>query len=159
MLDKSNKELRKTFGRFATGVAVITFENNKGQKLGITINSFTSLSLNPPMILWCLDKSSDLYEEILNINHYTVSFLSESQEEIAHSLAQKNDHSLDSIKHKEVSNGLIIEGCIGWISCTNNKTIDSGDHSILLADVIGCKENVGKPLIFWGSEYTNLISS
>jgi len=159
MLDKSNKELRKTFGRFATGVAVITFENIKGQKLGITINSFTSLSLNPPMILWCLDKSSDLYEEILNINHYTVSFLSELQEEIAHSLAQKNDHSLDSIKHKEVSNGLIIEGCIGWVSCTNNKTIDSGDHSILVADVIDCKENSGKPLIFWGSEYTNLISS
>ena len=83
----------------------------------------------------------DAGDEILNINHYTVSFLSESQEEIAHSLAQKNDHSLDSIKHKEVSNGLIIEGCIGWISCTNNKTIDSGDHSILVADVIDCQEN------------------
>ena len=80
------------------------------------------------MILWCLDKSSDLYEEILNINHYTVSFLSESQLEIAHSMAKKNDHSLDSILYKEASNGLMIEGCIGWISCAKNKTIESGEN-------------------------------
>ena len=59
MLDKSEKELRGTFGKFATGVAAITFVSSKGLKLGITINSYTSLSLNPPMILWCLDKVSD----------------------------------------------------------------------------------------------------
>ena len=64
MLDKSNKELRKTFGRFATGVAVITFENIKGQKLGITINSFTSLSLKPPMILWCHPNDTHYNEHI-----------------------------------------------------------------------------------------------
>ncbi|MEC9414717.1 MAG: flavin reductase family protein [Pseudomonadota bacterium] len=156
MLDKSNKELRKSFGKFATGVAVITFTNNKNQRLGITVNSFTSLSLKPPMILWCLDKSSDLYEELLNTNTYTVNFLSEHQENIAHLLSQKNDHSLDSVEYKEGPNGLEIEGTIGWISCSKNNSIDSGDHSILVANVLDCHVNEGKPLIFWGSNYQKL---
>ncbi len=156
MLDKSNKELRKSFGKFATGVAVITFTNDKNQRLGITVNSFTSLSLKPPMILWCLDKSSDLYEELLNTNTYTVNFLSEHQENIAHLLSQKNDHSLDSVEYKEGPNGLEIEDTIGWISCSKNNIIDSGDHSILVANVLDCHVNEGKPLIFWGSNYQKL---
>ena len=156
MLDKSDKELRGTFGKFATGVAVITFVSSKGLKLGITINSYTSLSLNPPMILWCLDKVSDLYQEIINLDNYVINFLSDSQKEVAHLLSQKNDHSLESIDCIQNEKGIKIKNCIGWISCSKDKSIDSGDHSILIANVIDYSINKGNPLIFWESSYRSI---
>ena len=95
MLDEANKDLRNIFSKFATGVTAITFESSAGLNLGITINSYTSLSLDPPMVLWCLDKDSDLYEEITTLDKYIINFLSEEQKDIANSLAQKNDHILN----------------------------------------------------------------
>ena len=74
MLDEANKDLRNIFSKFATGVTAITFESSNGLNLGITINSYTSLSLDPPMVLWCLDKDSDLYEEITNLDKYIINF-------------------------------------------------------------------------------------
>ena len=68
MLDEANENLRSIFSKFATGVTAITFKSSNGLNLGITVNSYTSLSLDPPLILWCLDKDSDLYEEITNLD-------------------------------------------------------------------------------------------
>ena len=89
MLDLANKDLRNVFSKFATGVTAITFKSSKNLNLGITINSYTSLSLNPPMILWCLDKESDLYEEIIRLDKYIINFLSEEQKNIANALDKK----------------------------------------------------------------------
>ena len=156
MLDEAHKDLRSTFSKFVTGVTAITFENSDGDNLGITINSFTSLSLNPPMVLWCLDKDSDLYEEITNLDRYIINFLSEEQKDIANSLAQKNDHILNKEQFYKIDHGLVIKGSIGWIACTKNTIIDSGDHSILIANVKDSKTSDGYPLVFWGSNYRSL---
>ena len=83
MLDEANKDLRSIFSKFATGVTAVTFKDSNGLNLGITVNSYTSLSLDPPLILWCLDKDSDLYEEITNLDNYIINFLSEEQRDIA----------------------------------------------------------------------------
>ena len=156
MLDEAHKDLRSTFSKFVTGVTAITFENSDGNNLGITINSFTSLSLNPPMVLWCLDKDSDLYEEITNLDRYIINFLSEEQKDIANSLAQKNDHILNKEQFYKIDHGLVIKDSIGWIACTKNTIIDSGDHSILIANVKDSKTSDGYPLVFWGSNYRSL---
>ena len=126
MLDEANKDLRNIFSKFATGVAAITFESSNGLNLGITINSYTSLSLDPPMVLWCLDKDSDLYEEITILDKYIINFLSEEQKDIANSLAQKNDHILNADQFTQTDKGLVIKDLIGWIACTKNTIIDSG---------------------------------
>ena len=128
MLDEANKDLRNIFSKFATGVAAITFESSNGLNLGITINSYTSLSLDPPMVLWCLDKDSDLYEEITILDKYIINFLSEEQKDIANSLAQKNDHILNADQFTQTDKGLVIKDSIGWIACTKNTIINSGDH-------------------------------
>ena len=157
MLDEANKDLRKIFSKFATGVAAITFESPNGLNLGITINSYTSLSLDPPMVLWCLDKDSDLYEEITILDKYIINFLSEEQKDIANSLAQKNDHILNTNQFIQTDKGLVIKDSIGWIACTKNAIIDSGDHSILIANVYDSKISDGYPLVFWGSNYRSLL--
>ena len=157
MLDEANKDLRNIFSKFATGVAAITFESSNGLNLGITINSYTSLSLDPPMVLWCLDKDSDLYEEITILDKYIINFLSEEQKDIANSLAQKNDHILNADQFTQTDKGLVIKDSIGWIACTKNTIIDSGDHSILIANVYDSKIGDGYPLVFWGSSYRSLL--
>ena len=157
MLDEANKDLKNIFSKFATGVTAVTFKDSKGLNLGITVNSYTSLSLNPPLILWCLDKNSDLYEEITNLDNYIINFLSEEQRDIANSLAQKNDHILNEDQFISIDQGLVIKDSIGWLSCSKNQIIDSGDHSILIADVNDSKIIEGYPLIFWGSDYRSLL--
>ena len=156
MLDKANKNLRSIFSKFVTGVTAVTFKSSNGLNLGITVNSYTSLSLDPPLILWCLDKNSDLYEEIINLDDYIINFLSEKQRDLANSLAQKNDHILNENQFISIDKGLVIKDSIGWLSCSKNQTIDSGDHSILIADVNDSKISEGYPLLFWGSEYRSL---
>jgi flavin reductase (DIM6/NTAB) family NADH-FMN oxidoreductase RutF len=108
------------------------------------------------MILWCLDKVSDLYQEIINLDNYVINFLSDSQKEVAQLLSQKNDHSLGSINCIQDEKGMKIKDCIGWISCSKDKSIDSGDHSILIANVIGYNANKGNPLIFWEGSYRSI---
>ena len=157
MLDKANKDLRSIFSKFATGVTAVTFKDSSGLNLGITVNSYTSLSLDPPLILWCLDKDSDLYEEITNLDNYIINFLSEEQKDIASSLAQKNDHILNPDQFTLIDHGLIIKDSIGWMACTKNTIIDSGDHSILTANVYDSQIIDGYPLVFWGSNYRSLL--
>ena len=156
MLDEANEKLRNIFSKFATGVTAVTFKSSNGLNLGITVNSYTSLSLDPPLILWCLDKDSDLYEEITNLDNYIINFLSEDQRDLANSLAQKNDHILNQEQFISIDHGLVIKDSIGWLSCSRNQTIDSGDHSILIANVNDSKISEGYPLLFWGSEYRSL---
>ena len=131
MLDLASKDLRNVFSKFATGVTAITFKSSKNLNLGITINSYTSLSLNPPMILWCLGKESDLYEEIIRLDKYIINFLSEEQKNIANALAKKNDHIIKNDLFLSNNNNIIIKDSLGWLLCSKNKIVDAGDHSIL----------------------------
>ena len=156
MLDKSNTELRQIFARFATGVAAITFSSKNNKFLGVTVNSYTSVSLEPPLVLWCLDKDSELYDELIEKENYVINFLSEDQRSIAVHLAKKNNHSLDEVKHSIKGNNCVIEGVVGWISCSKVQTFDAGDHEIILGRVIDFNNNKRNPLIFWDSKYKSL---
>ena len=153
---KNSESLRKIFARFATGVAAITFSGKNNKFLGVTVNSYTSVSLEPPLVLWCLDKDSELYDELMDKENYVINFLSEDQRSIAVHLAKKNNHSLDEVKHRIKGNNCVIEGVVGWISCSKVQTFDAGDHEIILGRVIDFNNNKRNPLIFWDSKYKAL---
>ncbi|MBV44705.1 MAG: oxidoreductase [Rhodobiaceae bacterium] len=153
---KNSESLRKIFARFATGVTAITFSSKNNKFLGITVNSYTSVSLEPPLVLWCLDKDSELYDELMDKENYVINFLSENQRSIAIHLAKKNDHSLDKVKHRIEGSNCVIEGVVGWISCSKVETFDAGDHDIILGKVIDFNYNQRNPLIFWDSKYKAL---
>ena len=138
---KNSESLRKIFARFATGVAAITFSGKNNKFLGVTVNSYTSVSLEPPLVLWCLDKDSELYDELIEKENYVINFLSEDQRSIAVHLAKKNNHSLDEVKHRIKGNNCVIEGVVGWISCSKVQTFDAGDHEIILGRVIDFNNN------------------
>ena len=153
---KNSESLRKIFARFATGVAAITFSSKNNKFLGVTVNSYTSVSLEPPLVLWCLDKDSELYDELMDKENYVINFLSEDQRSIAVHLAKKNDHSLDKVKHRIEGINCVIEGVVGWVSCSKVETFDAGDHEIILGRVIDFNYSQRNPLIFWDSKYKAL---
>ncbi|SUZ93812.1 uncharacterized protein METZ01_LOCUS46666, partial [marine metagenome] len=134
----------------------ITFSSKNNKFLGVTVNSYTSVSLEPPLVLWCLDKDSELYDELMDKKNYVINFLSENQKSIAVHLAKKNDHSLDKVKHKIEGINCVIEGVVGWISCSKVETFDAGDHEIILGKVIDFNYKQRNPLIFWDSKYKAL---
>ena len=150
-----NRSLRNIFGKFATGVSVVSFYNNKGSPGGITINSFASVSLDPPIVLWCLDNNSDLYDELSITKKYIFNFLSSEQKNIATKLSEKENHFFDTINYFDNENGPIIEKSLGWISCSKKEIIKAGDHLIILGLVNSFEifQNNKKPLIFWSGEY------
>mgnify|MGYP001192611020 CR=1 FL=1 len=150
-----NRSLRNIFGKFATGVSVVSFYNKKGTPKGITVNSFSSVSLDPPIVLWCLADNSDLYGELSITEKYIFNFLSSEQKNIATTLSEKENHCFDSVNYFDNENGPIIEKSLGWISCSKKEIIKAGDHLIILGLVNNFEifKNNKKPLIFWSGKY------
>ena len=136
-----NRNLRDIFGKFATGVCAISFYDKDKKPRGITVNSFASVSLNPPLALWCIDNGSD-------------------QLSIAKLLSMKSNHSLDDIEFIDHEFGLILKNSLGWIACSRKEIIPSGDHSIIIGSVSNFEilNKNKKPLLFWSGDFKNKIS-
>ena len=108
-----NRSLRNIFGKFATGVCAVSYYNKDDKPIGITVNSFTSVSLDPALALWCIDNDSELYEEIIGKDKYIFNFLSEDQLNIAQLLSMKNNHNLNNIEVINQDFGLIFKSSCG----------------------------------------------
>ena len=154
-----NRSLRNIFGKFVTGVSIVSYYDKKGIPKGVTVNSFSSVSLDPPIVLWCLDNNSDLYNELSITEKYIFNFLSSEQEALATKLSEKENHSFESVNYFDNENGPIIEKSLGWISCLKKEMIKVGDHLIILGSVNNFEifQNNKKPLIFWSGSYQDLI--
>ena len=155
-----NRSLRNIFGKFATGVCAVSYYNKDDKPRGITVNSFTSVSLEPALALWCINNDSELYGEIIGKDKYIFNFLSEDQLNIAQLLSMKNNHNLNNIDFINHDFGLIFKDSIGWISCLKKEIIKSGDHSIIIGEVDNFEilNEDKKPLIFWSGDFSSKIS-
>ena len=150
-----NRHLRNIFGKFATGVSIVSFYGKTGSPNGITVNSFASVSLDPPIVLWCLDNNSDLFNEISLKEKYIFNFLSSDQENLASKLSEKENHNFKSIDYTDNNYGPIIKKSLGYICCSKKEAINVGDHIIIFGFVEDFQifENNNKPLIFWSGNY------
>ena len=153
-----SQSLRNIFGKFATGVSVVSFFDKNQNPLGITVNSFTSVSLNPPLALWCVDNKSELFYDLSSNKNYIFNFLSEEQINVATKLSEKNNHSLTDISHHIHANGPVIKNSLGWMACTKKEIISAGDHLIILGLINEFKaiEKNLNPLIFWSGSYQKI---
>ena len=146
-----NKEnLRKCFSLFATGVtSIISFK--KSIYTGITVNSFSSVSLNPPLVMWCIDKKSSSLTSFLSLrNNYKIIFLANSQKAISNKLAGS-----DNVFDKTFCDK-ILKKSLGYLDCSIFKKYDAGDHYIIVHKVLKFKIlSKKKPLVFFNSNYTN----
>ena len=146
------RELRSAFSRFATGVTVVGLEDEEGVH-GLTVNAFTSVSLDPPLLLISIQKTSRSYERLLR-RPFSVSVLASE-----HSAAARSFASKDRVGAPEWDrSGRIprIAGAIGWFECEHFAQHDAGDHTIVIGRVSGFGVREGSPLLFFGGNLTAL---
>lgn len=148
---------RRAMGRFATGVTVIT--TRLGDDLhGMTANAVTSLSLDPMMVLVCVDKTADTHDILSKAGVFAVNILNRDQAEISDRFAKKEfdgAHGLDQIAHGfAVTGSPIIDGAIAYLDCRTTMEHHGGDHTIFIGEVLEAKElNDDQALVFYRGKY------
>ena len=148
------RAFRQALGSFPTGVAVITTVAD-AQPKGITVNSFTSVSLDPPMVLWCLDKKSDRYDTFIRSSCFTISVLGTAHEAVSSRLARQGTHSLEGIDLIQTELGPpALADALAFFECSNEAVYEGGDHGILLGHVLRfAQREAGAPLVFFRGKY------
>lgn len=154
----SSQELRAVMGQFATGVTVVLTQAD-GRVLGMTANAFTSVALDPPLILLCVGHDRVLHGAVEASGQFTVSILDEAGEPLArHFAGQDVGLNADSINfiHPEGVGAPVLGDAIAWLACAVTARHVGGDHSIFVAQVQACQVNGGRPLLFFGGRFRGL---
>jgi flavin reductase (DIM6/NTAB) family NADH-FMN oxidoreductase RutF len=144
-----SRALRDCLSNFATGVAVITTLGDGGRPVGLTVNSLTSLSLDPPLVLWCLDRQSDCADLFTPDHLFAVNVLGAGQERLARRFS---DASEDRFKDVPTLGGVagppLIDGAVSILECTVTAVEEGGDHLIIVGRIRRCHDRDGPALMF-----------
>lgn len=149
-----DRTFRNIVGNFTTGVTVITTKDGN-KPVGFTANSFTSLSLNPKLVLFCLDKKASSYQTFMEAEHFAINILASDQIDISKQFATSGIDRFQGIVYKEAVTGSpILKGVLAYIDCKLDKRVDGGDHTIFIGEVLAGDEDLSKqPLIFYQGKY------
>jgi flavin reductase (DIM6/NTAB) family NADH-FMN oxidoreductase RutF len=143
--------------RFATGVTVVTVFAHDGAPHGLTINSFTSVSLNPPLVMIAIDNSCVLLEHYLQGIHFAVNILRDTQRDFSVRFSEANDR-FDGLAWKH-GVAPVLEGMLAVMECRRKAIFEAGDHTIIVGEVERATVNEGKPLVFYDSNYAYLAAA
>ena len=153
------RELRNVMGHFATGVTIITTKDNTGKPFGLTANAFSSLSLAPPLVLVCVDKTVDCYACFEDSKVFAVNFLSEEQEQLSRRFATKGIEKFEGVTCSSGELGTpLLEGTLGHIECKVVNSYEGGDHTIYVGEIQGARASGDRPLLFFKGKYYRLPS-
>lgn len=151
------REFREALGHFATGVTVITASSGAGLRAGLTANSFSSVSLNPPLVLWSLALHAPSLTVFQDASHFCIHVLSQEQEDLARHFAKS---SAEKFAGLEVGEGLggtpLLGGAIARFQCRSVYRYYGGDHIIFLGQVEAMEKAEGRPLIFYRGAFADL---
>jgi len=151
------RRLRDALGEYATGVAVITTRAADGQPVGVTINSFASVSLEPPLVLWSLGLQSPSLAAFESCSHYAINVLAADQVELSQRFSQSQGDRFAGIDETAGVGGTpILPGCCAWFECRNAMRHPGGDHLIFVGQVENLHREDRPPLIFHGGRYRTL---
>lgn len=136
MTEIDPRDLRSAFGAFMTGVTVVTTHDADGNPLGYTANSFTSVSLDPPLVLVCLANTSRNYDALATAGGFAVNILSETQMDVSNTFARPVEDRFGAVTWGPGPYGSpVFEGVSAWFDCSMFRTVDAGDHLILIGKV------------------------
>jgi flavin reductase (DIM6/NTAB) family NADH-FMN oxidoreductase RutF len=153
-----SREFRDALGCFATGVCVVTGSLDKGHAFGITVNSFASVSLDPPLILWSLQNDSEMFEAFEHCTRWAVNILRSDQEDLSSRYARRGGHQLDPAHVETGAAGMpVMPDSLVSLECELEARYPGGDHVILLARVLEMTHrSPGNPLVFCAGGYRQL---
>ena len=150
-------EFRQILGTFATGVTVVTACSKTGELAGLTINSFTSVSLDPPLILWCLANSSDNLELFQTTKRFAVNILAADQKDISLHFAKRQKDKFDYLPYRTGLDGNpLLENCVSWLQCRTVAQYVAGDHTVFIGEVEQIESSGKDALLYHQGEYTTI---
>lgn len=151
------RAFRDALGCFATGVTVVTVDTPDGP-VGITANSFASVSLDPPLVLWSIDRASSRYDVFASAEHSAIHVLGEGQRDLAMAFVREA-RAFKPGWRTGVAGVPLLEGTLARFECQHHATHDGGDHAILVSRVIHAERGVGTPLVFSQGKFGSVDGS
>ncbi|MFS4437102.1 flavin reductase family protein [Paracoccaceae bacterium GXU_MW_L88] len=144
----SSRDLRDALGQFATGVTVVTTQTPDGP-LGMTVNSFAAVSLEPPLVLWSPARASDRFESFEAASHFAIHVLGRHQEHLAVGFAQSGHEPFAALETRPgLGDVPILDGCCARFECVHAAQYEGGDHLIMVGEVKRLEIGTAPPLIF-----------
>ncbi|HEX8370085.1 MAG TPA: flavin reductase family protein [Pyrinomonadaceae bacterium] len=155
----SKDEFRAALGRFASGVTVVTTRDNENRLHGITVSAFCSVSLEPPLILVCIDKEAGSHYAFEQSRAFVVNILREDQQYLSDRFASQLSDKFDGVKYRAGIEQLpVLEDVLVNLECRLVNAHDNGDHTIYIGEIVVSSVNDGKPLIYFQGDYGKLGS-
>jgi flavin reductase (DIM6/NTAB) family NADH-FMN oxidoreductase RutF len=152
-----SRQLRNALGRFPTGVTVIT-TTAEGKREGLTANSFSALSLDPPLVLWSIVRRSASLPGFLASGHFAINILASGQSDLSHRFATPHADKFDGLEIEEGLGGSpLLPGILASFECATERTLDGGDHVLFVGRVLRLRYRDGDPLIFSAGRYCTAL--
>ncbi|MDC6093740.1 flavin reductase family protein [Lautropia mirabilis] len=151
------RKFRRALGNFATGVTVMTASAD-GRKVGVTANSFNSVSLDPPLILWSIDKRSGSYPVFAQASHFAVNVLAVGQIALSNQFARPGDDRYAGVPHRPgIGGSILLEDTAASFQCEKHQIIDGGDHWIMIGKVVAYEDSGRDPLLYHQGAYSMVL--
>ena len=157
MTELDPKTLRRAFGSFMTGVTIVSTLDPEGKPVGFTANSFTSVSLDPPLLLVCPGKFLSSYDSFVACGHFCVNVLAEGQEDASNTFASYKGDRFAKVPHQLNDHGVpLIDGALAQFSCVTHQVVPAGDHALLMGRVESVNYTEGRGLGYANGGYFSL---
>jgi flavin reductase (DIM6/NTAB) family NADH-FMN oxidoreductase RutF len=157
MTPVTGEEFRHACGRFATGVTIASVLDAQGVPHGLTVSSFTSVSLKPPLILICLGHEVTIIDLFRASRFFGINVLSHNQRELSERFSRKNHDRFTGLEWQRGETGVpLLTGVLAAIECAVDQRVTAGDHDIFVGEMVSAQVAVGEPLIHFASRYRAL---
>jgi len=147
-------------GQFATGVTIITTRDAQGRPYGLTANAFTSLSLDPPLVLICIDRKAETFSHFYASRYFVVNILTDAQQDLSTRFAKSGGFKFEGVAYETNAVGVpVLDGTLAHIECALIETHEAGDHVIHVGRVEQFGVRSGNPLLFFQGRYRQLAGA
>jgi flavin reductase ActVB len=144
-------------GRFPSGVTVVTTKGGDGSDEGMTVSAFCSVSLDPPLVLICIEKNASAYEALTTASRFVVNILATTQEQIARRFSIVDIDRFEGVGYSRSPNGIaVLDDVLGVIECVTLAMHEAGDHTIIVGEVEAARAQTGTPLLYYRGGYAQL---
>lgn len=156
MSDVDQSVFRQLCGYFATGVAVVTTTTPRRTPVGMTANSFSSVSLDPPLVSVCIDHQADMHRHLLEADRFVINLLESRQEALSRRFAEERADRFEGVGFRLNRDGIpVLEDTLATIECERHSSLQAGDHTIVIGRVVGGAPGSGRPLLFYRGGYVD----
>ncbi len=150
----NEQAFKAAMSQFVTGITIVTTCDQHNNPMGLTVNSFNSVSLSPPLVLWSLNKQSKKLDTFMKADYFGISVLAADQEHLSRHFSQHHENAFENIEIMIESQGIpLISNALAYFICKTRNRYDEGDHLILIGEVQFCSSTEGQALAYRARKY------